>query len=269
LLSAAKKGWSLQRTLAYAELRLAKELFMRPLLYLFIICIALPAVSVSAKPLQLLVGVEKPPYIKVATKAGYELELLQAVVKGMGFQSKFIHVPNGRLLDLFSDGQADLVSLQRTTPPGFYATHPYISYQNVLIVRQDLQKELLSLNDLVGLRVMAFQNATLFLPPDYAEAVAKADSYQEMVEQHSLPALLLKNRVDVLVMDRNIFLHYYRQTAPDDHSLKILSFFKPNHYHMLARSPEVAERFNKALADLKQSELFSQLQLKYFAEQNQ
>jgi polar amino acid transport system substrate-binding protein len=38
---------------------------------------------------------------------------------------------------------------------------------------------------------------------------------------------------------------------------------------MLARNPEMAERFNKALAELKQSELFSQLQLKYFAELNQ
>lgn len=242
---------------------------MRPLLYLMMISIVLLAASVSATQLQVLVGVEKPPYIKVADKTGYELELLRAVVKKMGFRSRFIHVPNGRLFDIFSEGQADLVSLQRSTPEGFFATQPYISYQNVLIVRQDLQKELLSLSDLAGLRVMAFQNARLFLPPDYAEAVLKATSYQEVVEQHKLPALLLKKRVDVLVMDRNIFWHYYRQTAPDDSSLKVLSFFRPNHYHMLARTPEVAERFNKALMEVKQSELFSQLQLSYFAELNQ
>lgn len=242
---------------------------MQQLLYLGAICVALLVGPAKAQQLQLLVGVEKPPYIKVASQTGYELELLNAVVKRMGFDSQFIHVPNGRLFTLFSDGQADLVSLQRSTPKGFFATQPYISYQNILIVRQDLYKEILNLNDLVGLRVMAFQNARQFLPPDYAEAIAKARSYQEVVEQHQLPALLLKNRVDVLVMDRNIFWHYYRQTAPDDSSLRILSFFHSNHYHMLARTPEVAERFNKALAEIKQSELFSQLQLKYFAELNQ
>jgi polar amino acid transport system substrate-binding protein len=242
---------------------------MRQLLYLLAIWGALWAGTVQAQQLQLLVGVEKPPYIKIETKSGYELELLTAVAKRMGFDSQFIHVPNGRLLPLFTAGQADMVSLQRTSPAGFFATQPYISYQNILIVRQDLQKDILSLDDLAGLRVMAFQNARQFLPPDYAMAISKASSYLEVVDQGQLPALLLKNRVDVLVMDRNIFWHYYRQTAPDDSSLKILSFFQPNHYHMLARTPEVAERFNKALMEVKQSEFFSQLQLKYFAELNQ
>ena len=242
---------------------------MQQLLYLGMIWVVLVAAPAKAQQLQLLVGVEKPPYIKVESQSGYELELLTTVVKRMGFDSQFIHVPNGRLLDLFSEGQADMVSLQRSSPPGFYATQAYISYQNILIVRQDLYKDILSLNDLVGLRVMAFQNARQFLPPEYAAAISKSSSYLEVVEQHQLPALLLKNRVDVLVMDRNIFWHYYRQTAPKDHSLKVLSFFQPNHYHMLARTPEVAERFNKALMEVKQSELFSQLQLKYFAELNQ
>ncbi|OGO81616.1 MAG: hypothetical protein A2203_10110 [Chromatiales bacterium RIFOXYA1_FULL_46_5] len=269
LLSGKRKNWSLLATLSYAEVWLKKGILMRQLLYLGMFCVALCTASAKAQQLQLLVGVEKPPYIKVESQTGYELELLTTIVKRMGFNSWFIHVPNGRLFTLFSDGQADLVSLQRNAPPGFYATQSYISYQNILIVRQDLYKEILNLSDLVGLRVMAFQNARQFLPPDYATAVAKAASYQEVVEQHQMPQLLLKNRVDVLVMDRNIFWHYYRQTAPDDHSLKILSFFQPNHYHMLARTPEVAERFNKALAEVKQSELFSQLQLKYFAELNQ
>ncbi|MBU0913748.1 MAG: transporter substrate-binding domain-containing protein, partial [Gammaproteobacteria bacterium] len=113
---------------------------MQQLLYLGMICLTLLAVPAKAQQLQLLVGVEKPPYIKVASQTGYELELLSAVVKRMGFNSQFIHVPNGRLFTLFNDGQADLVSLQRSAPTGFYATQPYISYQNILIVRQDLYK---------------------------------------------------------------------------------------------------------------------------------
>lgn len=242
---------------------------MRTLLWLSLFCMSSCVGLAQAQQLQLLVGVEKPPYIKVATQTGYELDLLKAVVKRMGFDSQFIHVPNGRLLSLFSDGQADLVSLQRSTPAGFYATESYISYQNILIVRKDLYKEILSLQDLAGLRVMAFQNARQFLSPDYTAAIAKASSYLEVVEQNKMPELLLKNRVDVLVMDRNIFWHYYHQTAPDDSSLKLLSFFQPNHYHVLARTPEVAQRFNNALAEVKQSELFSQLQLSYFAELNQ
>ncbi len=72
---------------------------MQQLLYLGMLCVAFMAVPVKAQQLQLLVGVEKPPYIKVSTQTGYELELLSAVVKRMGFDCQFIHVPNGRLLD--------------------------------------------------------------------------------------------------------------------------------------------------------------------------
>jgi polar amino acid transport system substrate-binding protein len=238
-------------------------------LYSLIIWLAFTSALVQAQQLQFLVGVEKPPYIQLKSQTGYELELLKAVSKTMGYKSKFIHVPNGRLLDLFMAGQADLVSLQRNTPPGYYATEPYINYQNSLIVRKDLAKELTSLSDLAGLRVIAFQNATQVLPEEYAAAISKTSSYLEVVEQHQLPALLLKNRVDVLVMDRNIFWHYYRQTALDDNSLKIINFFQPNSYYMLARSPEVAARFNKALTEIKRSEWYQQLQFTYFAELNQ
>ena len=255
--------------MTYAGARCWKVPLMRQLLYFGIFGVLSLAGSIQAQQLQLLVGMEKPPYIKLSNETGYELDLLRAVVKRMGFDSQFIHVPNGRLLPQFQAGQADLVSLQRATPDGFFATAPYISYHNILIVRQDLSKDLKSLADLIGLRVMAFQNARQFLPADYQAAVATASSYLEVVDQSQLPVLLLKNRVDVLVMDRNIFWHYYRQIAPDDNNLKVLNFFKANQYYMLARSPEVAERFNQALTELKQSELFEKLQLRYFSELNQ
>lgn len=242
---------------------------MQQWLYVGMLCIAWLAAPLKAQQLQLLVGMEKPPYIKMASQSGYELELLRTVVKRMGFDSQFIHVPNGRLLDMFTAGQADLVSLQRGAPAGLYPTEPYISYQNILIVRQNLTKPIHSLSDLAGLRVMAFQNARQFLPADYATAIKHSSSYLEVVDQQQLPALLLKNRVDVLVMDRNVFWHYYRQTAPTDTSLQVLNFFKPNQYHMLARTPEAAARFNKALAEVKQSALFASLQMQYFAELNQ
>ena len=100
-------------TLAYAGIELWKVSLMQQLLYLGLICVALWAAPAKAQQLQLLVGMEKPPYIKVESQTGYELDLLKAVVKRMGFDSQFIHVPNGRLLTLFSDGQADLVCMAR------------------------------------------------------------------------------------------------------------------------------------------------------------
>lgn len=228
---------------------------------LSVVSLALPS---QAKSLQILVGVEKPPYIQVNTKTGFELELLRAVAQRMGYQAEFIHVPNGRLLDLFQEGQGDLVSLQNRPVDGFFATAPYIMYQNGLIVRANFPRNLNNLSQLAGLRIMAFQNATQFLPPAYAEAITQAASYLEVVEQQQLPKMLLKQRVDVLVMDINIFWYYFNQTTADANEVRLINAFAENHYHLLARSAEMASQFDAALQAVKQSPHYQQLQQHYF-----
>ncbi|HBN87623.1 substrate-binding periplasmic protein [Rheinheimera aquimaris] len=228
-----------------------------------------PAQPCQWPELSFLVGVEKPPYIEVATQSGYELELLQQVSLKMHRCAVFIHSPNGRLLELFKQGVADFASLQRSTPDGTYATLPYISYENVVITRSDLQPPLQTLDDLTGRRVMAFQNARQFLPPAYAELVPRFSSYLEVVEQHQLPVMLLKGRIDALVMDKNIFEYYYRQIAPGDQNLQQLPLFGKNSYHLLGRDPWLVQRFDQALQLFQLSKEYQQLQLKYFQQVNQ
>lgn len=228
-----------------------------------------PALSCQWPELTFLVGVNKPPYIEVATQTGYELELLQQVSQKMHRCAVFLHTPNGRLLELFKQGQADFVSLQRTVPDGFSATLPYIHYENVLITRTDLQPPVNTLADLAGKRVLAFQNAHLFLPQDYAQLIPGFASYQEVVDQQQLPAMLLKSRVDVLVMDKNIFAYYYQQTAPGDTRLQQLPLFGINSYHLLGRDTWLVQRFDQALLAFQQSPQYRQLQLKYFQQADQ
>lgn len=223
-----------------------------------------PALSCQWPELTFLVGVNKPPYIEVATQTGYELELLQQVSLKMHRCAVFLHTPNGRLLELFKQGQADFVSLQRTLPEGYNATQPYIHYENVLITRKDLPSPLSSLADLAGKRVLAFQNAHLFLPSEFAQIIPSFASYQEVVDQQQLPAMLLKNRVDVLVMDKNIFEFYYHQTASGDTSLQQYPLFGSNSYHLLGRDFWLVQRFNQALQTFQQSPQYQQLQQKYF-----
>lgn len=228
-----------------------------------------PALSCPWPELNFLVGVEKPPYIEVATRTGYELELLQQVSLRMHRCAVFIHTPNGRLLELFKQGVADFVSLQRNTPDGFYATQTYISYENVVITRSDLQPPVHTLDDLAGRRVTAFQNARLLLPPAYASLLPRLSSYLEVVEQHQLPAMLLKDRVDALVMDKNIFEYYYQRTTSGDRSLQQLPLFGKNHYHLLGRDPWLVQRFDQALQLFQLSKEYQQLQLKYFRQADQ
>ena len=228
-----------------------------------------PVLSCPWPELSFLVGVEKPPYIEVDTKQGYELELLQQVSLKMQRCAVFIHTPNGRLFELFKQGIADFVSLQRTEPEGYYATQPYIVYENVLITRKDLQPAVHTLADLAGRRVMAFQNARIFLPSEYVQQIPTFASYLEVVEQHQLPSMLIKGRVDALAMDKNIFEYYYRLSAPTDQSLQQLPLFGRNRYHLLGRDAWLVQYFDQALQAFKQSPEYQKLQLKYFQQPNQ
>ncbi|WP_337881319.1 transporter substrate-binding domain-containing protein [Rheinheimera sp.] len=229
----------------------------------------LPLWACSGPELAILVGVDKPPYIDIKSQSGFELELLKHVSQQTGRCARFLHVPNGRLLEQFNEGQADLVSLQRTVPDGLHATAPYIRYENVLIIRKDAVRSVRRLSDLAGKRLMAFQNASQFLTDDYRRMLPLLASYQEVVEQQKLPSMLLKKRVDALVMDRNIFEYYYRQTAPEDSSLQQLHWFGVNSYHLLGRDPQLVQQFSQALQQFQQTDAFYQLQLQFFRQANQ
>ena len=94
--------------------------------------------SVWAAPLNVLVGQHKPPYIKLDTVSGYEIELLREVVRRMGYEAKFTFLPNSRIRSQLESGFGDIASLQPNEPdePGLFFSQPYIRYQNVVVARQ-------------------------------------------------------------------------------------------------------------------------------------
>lgn len=223
-----------------------------------------PLAACDWPELSFLVGVDKPPYIDVSNQSGFELELLQQVSLRIERCASFIHTPNGRLLELYQQGVADLVTLQQAKPEGLYASAPYISYENIVITRADLRPPVRSLEDLHGHRVMAFQNAKLVLGERYRQLTPGFASYLEVVEQQVMPTLLQKNRVDALVMDINIFNYYQRQLPVPPVALLQLALFGKNRYHVLGRDKALVQRFNQALLAFMQSPAYRDLQLKYF-----
>ncbi|WP_151704160.1 hypothetical protein [Nitrincola alkalilacustris] len=66
----------------------------RSLLIFFTLCLLAPLAIAQDKILSILVGMDKPPYIQMQDGAGFELELLKAVINEMGYSSVFMHVPN-------------------------------------------------------------------------------------------------------------------------------------------------------------------------------
>lgn len=161
--------------------------------------------QLNAAPLNVLVGQNKPPYIRLETVSGYELELLREVIRRMGHEAVFVFVPNSRIRALLESGNGDVATLQPVTAdePGVFFSQPYIRYQNVVVSRSSDELTIQHPADLVGKAVIAFQSASKVLGADYRDAVLQNKNYQETVDQRAQVEMLLQGRAGAIVLDRN------------------------------------------------------------------
>lgn len=224
----------------------------------------------AEKTLTVLVGMDKPPYIQLQDGTGFELELLRLVVQHMGYEAVFLHVPNARIRYLLEQGHGDIATLQRAREPSmdlFYSM-PYIRYQNAVISLRQSELTIQHSQDLVRLRVIAFQNASQVLGQDFAEMTEISRRYQETTNQKTQVDMLLADRVDAVVMDINIF-HYFRRVANDNQPIQLHSLFPVSDYRAGFRERGLQRAFDKALAEVQQHDKYRQLQLEFFGSVNQ
>lgn len=220
---------------------------------------------VAATPLQILVGMNKPPYIQVDSSDGYEIELLREIVAGMQMQAEFTYVPNKRIFTLLQQGIGDIATLQKVGEDvaGLFYSCPYIRYQNVAVTLADNKIKLAAMADLYNLSILAFQNAIQVLPKEYQHIALTTPSYRETVDQRTQVEMLQKQRVQVVVMDMNIF-HYYNNKIDQTKQVQIHALFATTVYRAAFRDERLARQFNQALIQFQQSAAYPLLQERYF-----
>ena len=237
------------------------------------ILLAFLALSVNqamAAPLNVLVGQDKPPYIRVNTVSGYELELLREVVRRMGHEAVFVFVPNSRIRNMLESGNGDIATLQPTTAeePGLFFSEPYIRYQNVVVTRSDAELTIQHPADLAGKAVIAFQGASKVLGADYRDATIQNKAYQETVDQRAQVEMLLQGRVAAIVLDRNIFT-YHQQSFAMPATVAVHELFQSTLYRAAFRDPALQRSFDRALLSVLLDNWYQQLQLSYFMQVSQ
>ncbi|HEX5792339.1 MAG TPA: transporter substrate-binding domain-containing protein, partial [Rheinheimera sp.] len=228
------------------------------------------SLSMQAAPINVLVGQNKPPYIRLETVSGFELELLREVVRRMGHEAVFVFVPNSRIRALLESGNGDIATLQPNQPdePGLFFSQPYIRYQNVVVSRTNDELTIQHPADLAGKAVIAFQGASRVLGPDYRDTAAQNKVYQETVDQRAQVEMLLQGRAQAIVLDRNIFT-YHQQNAASPVAVTLHELFDSTLYRAAFRDPALQRSFDKALLSVTLDSWYQQLQLSYFMQLNQ
>lgn len=226
--------------------------------------------GLGAAPLTVLVGQQKPPYINTANISGYEIELLAEVVKRMGYEPVFLFVPNARIKPLLEQGEGDIASLQPvvTDETGLFYSNPYIRYQNIAVSLASDELVISHSSDLGRYSVLAFQSARTVLGPDFTDMASISANYRETVDQQAQLKMLLSRRVQVVIMDRNIFNHYRLQQDSVE-GLAIHALFSSTLYRAAFRDAAMQRAFDRALLSVMLDSWHQRLQRKYFGEENQ
>lgn len=238
--------------------------------WMMLALIVLCSGQLSAAPLNVLVGQNKPPYIRLETVSGYELELLREVIRRMGHEAVFVFVPNSRIRALLESGNGDVATLQPMTAdePGVFFSQPYIRYQNVVVSRSSDELTIQHPADLAGKAVIAFQGASKVLGADYRDAALQNKSYQETVDQRAQVEMLLQGRAAAIVLDRNIFT-FHQQNSAMPAAVTVHELFDATLYRAAFRDPALQRSFDKALLSVVLDNWYQQLQMSYFMQLNQ
>ncbi|WP_337880125.1 transporter substrate-binding domain-containing protein [Rheinheimera sp.] len=237
---------------------------------LFVLTLLMSSSALAKTSLTVLVGLDKPPYINLSDQSGFELDLIRLVLKKMGSEAQFLHVPNARLRDLLLEGKADIATLQKVDPsqPLFYST-PYIQYQNVVASLKIRSIQIRRMMDIQPYTVVAFHNARRLLGKEFETSVNAVESYQELANQSQQVQMLLMSRCDLVIADSNILNYYLKLHGRSPDELDFARLFAPALYHAAFRNDALRARFDRALADVVKSADYQELQLKYFGQRNQ
>ena len=226
--------------------------------------LAAAAMTVSAQTvIRAVVGLSLPPYVIQGSDNGVDADIVRQALAASNYTLKLDYVPFARVAVSMTNKTADAAFPinEASGVTGVYYSDSHISYQNVVVGLKSKSLKIGSVEDLKGLRVVAFGDAKNYLGTDFA-AMAKANkNYYEIADQESQVKMLFKDRADVLVMDINIF-KYFRQNIKDMDASQEVTFFKifdPTPYKVAFTSKEVRDKFNAGLKAIKASGKYNEI----------
>ncbi|MBU2978297.1 transporter substrate-binding domain-containing protein [Alteromonas sp. C1M14] len=215
----------------------------------FILCIGFA----SAQTVDVVAGLDKPPYIIVKDDTGFEVEVIKAALAPAGYKVNMLYVPMGRSIRFIKAQSVDAaLSLDnQANLPESWLSDVYVVYQNVVISLADRNVIINSIEDLNNYTLVGFQTASNVLGERYAEAVRTHSGYLEMADHHRQVKMLLLGSVDSIVMDYNIFQMLKIQLDPDNlTTVNIHQLFPANPYHVVIPDRLLRETFNRELKNM-------------------
>jgi polar amino acid transport system substrate-binding protein len=224
-------------------------------------------ISFANNQLKVVVGLAKPPYVIQENDKGFELDLIRNILKKMGKSVKFVYTQFGHSSKMIDVKNIDAVMTtnQNVFRDDSKLTNEYITYQNVAISLTENNFKISKINDLAGHSISSFQKADKILGAEFANILDRTLFHIKVADQSHQPSQLLKKRVDVLIMDINIFKYFVNKLGIKDidSTFTIHEIFPSTHYRMAFKNKAYVKAFNESLAQYKQTNEYQLLKSIY------
>jgi len=206
-----------------------------------------------------------PPYYTVDKEdklnGGIGPDILKAVFSQMSVELSYVILKRAILLIQEKD-RYDCIA---PTPPelrgkeGFFESKEiFATYNNTAIVLASSHFDISSINSLSKKEVLAFPGASKYLGTKYAQFVKNnTKNYRELNHLNIAIPMLFLSRVEVLVMDENIFKYQANNQGYDFQQGKneviFNPIFPPTHYTIMCTSKALIKIFDAEMMKLQNS----------------
>lgn len=235
--------------------------------WMWVCCLLLCSLSVSAQDLRIGFGTHKPPYVFENQARGLEHDIVMAAAQRGGLAPVAYYAPMERLNLMLSKGQLDVIATTSERSGGvIFYSDAYIRYQNVAVALRSRNLDIQRISDLVGYSVNAFQRARFLLGSEYQAMAENNPRYREEAFQIARNRMLYSGRVDVVVTDMRILRYFNREVyAQVDVSqpLTLFPIFAPTDYRLGCRQQADCERLNQGLAAIRESGEYTAIERRY------
>lgn len=224
--------------------------------------------SASAREISIVFSRYTPPYVLDNGK-GINVDIVRFALEHEGHRVKPVYLPLGRALQLFADKQVDGTALiSETSGVEAHYSAEFVRYRNRVFALKSHRQAVRSLDDLKTKTIVGFQEASKYLGEPFGRAVAGNPNYKEMANQEQQTLMLFLGRIDLAIMEENIF-HFYRQKLIAEGRIsanteyEVFDLFPPTDYKTAFVDAKVRDDFNRGLAAIRQNGQYDAIFRKY------
>ena len=214
------------------------------------------------KELTMAIGMAIAPYNIPETNSGIELDIVSEALGMKGYAIVPKYVPFARRnLELLEKRVDGVLTINTNSGIEAFYSHEHIACENVVVSLKKKGLKIEKIKDLKGRSVVAFQEATIYLGEDFAAMAKENPKYRELAMQELQINLLYGDRVDAIVLDKNIFLYLKKRNQKIDTTqpVDVAYIFKPTPFRVAFSSRKVRDDFNEGLRKLRESGRYDEI----------